>query len=96
MAKEKKNVKKETETTVTRYKKNSTTTKYKKTVTETVRNESAKNKKRYKVKEPLTEEQRAKRTRKVVIIVLSAILCVALILGIVLGIVTLVRIRLTL
>ena len=91
MSKEKKNVKKETETTVTRYKKNSTTTKYKKTVTETVRNGSVKNKKVYKVKEPLTEEQRAKRTRKAVVIVLSAILCVALMLGIVLGIVTLVR-----
>lgn len=42
-------------------------------------------------KKPLTEEERAKRTRRVVIIVISAILAAAIVFGIVLGIITLVR-----
>ncbi len=42
-------------------------------------------------KKPLTEEERAKRTRRTVIIVLSAILAAAIVFGIVLGVVTLVR-----
>lgn len=91
MSKENKNIKKETEAAVARRKKNSTKTKNEKSVTVTKKNATYKNKSAFKAKQPLTDEEKAIRTRRAVIIIISIILAAALILGIVLGIVTLVR-----
>ena len=90
----KKNSKNETASSVKSKQKrgaDGTTTNIHVTVDVNVKNGNVKKKKVSVVSKPVTDEERAKKTRRIVIIVISAILAAAILFGIVLGVVTLVR-----